>query len=226
MFFRIISAVSVLALTVGLTYRRFKHDTVQAGAKTGSLSRAAYFRWLGRGVASLFQPEGRQWLRATFAYFYTANSPAMLKWVFIGVSASFIYLAASGFAFALFSPRGLFGIPLLFHVVAGGVFAVSLAAHVIVRAKEYSSLIEVFTAGRQPMGYLLGLFSRPLRQSVLYWAFVLSGLALISTALFSMLPYFSFRTQVGLVGTHRWGALAAALAAIAFLDSVLPRKEA
>jgi hypothetical protein len=150
----------------------------------------------------------------------------MLKWVFVALSASYTYLAVSGLAFALFSPRGLFGIPLVLHVVAGGIFAVCLAADVIVRAKEYSSIIEVFTAGGRPMGYLLGLFSRPLRQSVLYWAFVLSGLALITTALFSMLSYFSLRTQVGLIGTHRWAALAAALSAMAFFDAVLPRKEA
>jgi hypothetical protein len=150
----------------------------------------------------------------------------MLKWVFVALSISFLYLAVSGLAFALFSPRGLFGIPLILHVVSGGVFAVSLAADVIVRAKEYSSIIEVFTAGGRPMGYLLGLFSRPLRQSLLYWVFVLSGLTLISTALLSMLPYFAFRTQLGLVETHRWGALAAALAAMAFFDAFLPRKEA
>jgi len=226
MLFRIISAFSVLALAARLTYRRFKHDTVQAGAQTGSLSRAAYLRWLGRGFASLFQPAGWKWMRATYAYCCTLYSPPLLKWVFVGLSASFIYLAASGLAFALLSPRGLFGIPLLLHVVAGGLFAVSLAADVIFRAKEYGSIIEVFTAGGRPMGYLLGLFSRPLRQSVLFWLFVISGLALVSTALFSMLPYFSFRTQVGLVETHRWCALAAVLAAMAFFDSIIPRKEA
>jgi len=226
MLFRIVSAVSLLCLAGRLTYLRFRHDTVLAGAQTGSLSWAAYFRWLGRGFAALFQPAGWQWLRATYAYCCTVYPPPLLKWVFVGLSASFIYLAASGFAFALFSSRGLFGIPLLFHVVAGGVFAVSLAADIIVRAKVYGSIIEVFTSGGRPMGYLLGLFSRQLRQSVLYWVFVISGLALVITALFSMLPYFSFRTQVGLVETHRWSALAAALAAMAFFDSVLPRKEA
>lgn len=226
MLFRILSAFSLLALAGRLTYLRFRHDTVQAGAQPGSLSRAAYLRWLGRGVASLFQPAGWRWVRATYAYCCTLYSPPILKWIFVGMSTSFIYLALSGFAFALFSPRGLFGIPLLFHVVAGGVFAVSLAADVIVRAKEYGSIIEVFTSGGRPMGYLLGLFSRPLRQSVLFWVFVISGLALISTALFSMLPYFSFRTQLSLVEAHRWGALAAVLAAMAFFDSVIPRKEA
>jgi hypothetical protein len=226
MLFRIISAVAVLALAVRLTYRRFKHDTVQAGAQTGSLSRAAYFNWVGRGVATLLRPAGWQWLRTTYSYCCATYSPPMLKWVFVGLSASFIYLAVSGLAFAIFSPRGLFGIPLLFHVVAGGVFAVSLAADVLFRAKEYSSVIEVFTAGGRPMGYLLGLFSRPLRQSVLFWLFVISGLVVVSTALFSMLPYFSFRTQLGLVETHRWCALADVLAAMAFFDSVIPRKEA
>jgi hypothetical protein len=226
MLFRIFSVLSLLALAGRLTYLRFRHDTVQAGARSGSLSWAAYFRWLGRGLATLFRPAGWQWLRATYAYCCALYSPPMLRWIFIVMSASFLYLAASGFALALLSPRGLFGIPLLLHVVAGGVFAVSLAADVIVRAKEYSSIIEVFTAGGRPMGYLLGLFSRPIRQSVLFWVFVLSGLALIATALFSMLPYFSFRTQVGLVETHRWAALAAVLAAMAFFDSIIPRREA
>ena len=226
MLFRVVCALSLLGLAGRLTYLRFRHDTVLAGAQTGSLSWPAYFRWLGRGIASLFRPAGWQWLRATYAYCCTVYPPPLLKWVFVALSASFIYLALSGFAFAVFSPRGLYGIPLLFHVVAGGVFAVSLAADVIVRAKEYGSIIEVFTSGGRPMGYLLGLFSRQLRQSVLYWVFVIAGLAVVSTALISMLPYFSFRTQVGLIETHRWSALAAALAAMAFFDSVLPRKEA
>ena len=226
MFFRIISVVSLLGLATRLTYLRFRHDTVSAGAQTGSLSRAAYFRWLGRGLTALFQPAGWKWLRATYAYCCTVYPPPMLKWIFVGLSTSLIYLAVSGFAFAIFSPRGLFGIPLLFHVVAGGVFAVSLAADVIVRAKEHGSIIEVITSVGRPRGYLLGLFSRPLRQSLLYWIFVIAGLALVSTSLFSMLSYFSFRTQLGLVETHRWSALAAVLSAMAFFDSVLPRKEA
>jgi len=226
MFFRIISTISLLGLAGRLTYLRFRHDTVSAGAQTGSLSRAAYFRWLGRCVTALIRPAGWKWLRATYAYCCTVYPPPLLKWIFVGLATSVIYLAASGFAFAIFSPRGLFGIPLLLHVVAGGVFAISLTADVIFRAKEYSSIIEVFTSGGRPLGYLLGLFSRPLRQSFLYWVFVISGLALVSTALFSMLPYFSFRTQLGLVETHRWSALAAALSAMAFFDSLLPRKEA
>ena len=226
MLFRIISAISILALAGRLTYLRFRHDIVQAGAKTGSLSRAAYFRWLGRGITSLFRPAGWQWMRATYVYYCTAYPAPMLKWVFVALSTSTLYLALSGLAFALFSPRGLFGIPLILHVVSGGIFAISLATDVIIRAKEYSSIIEVFTAGGRPRGYLLGLFSRPLRQSVLYWVFVISGVTLISTALFSMLPYFTFRTQVGLIETHRWGALAAALSAMAFFDALLPRKAA
>jgi hypothetical protein len=120
----------------------------------------------------------------------------------------------------------LYGIPLVLHVIVGGIFAVSLAANTIFRAKEFSSIIEVFTSGGRPTGYLLDLFSRPLRQSVLYWVFVISGLSLLVTALFSMLPHFSFRTQVLLVETHRWSALAAALSAIAFFDAILPRREA
>jgi hypothetical protein len=211
MLFRIISVISLLGLAVRLSYLRFRDDTVLAGAQPGSLSRGAYFHWLGRRLTTLFQPEGWQWLRATYGYFCSRYQPRMLKWIFVVLSTSLIYLAVSGLAFAILSPRGLFGIPLLLHVVAGGIFAVSLAAHAIVRAKEYSSLIDVFTSGGRPVGYLVGLFSRPLRQSVLYWVFVMAGLALVITALFSMLSYFSFRTQLGLVETHRWSALVSTL---------------
>ena len=42
---------------------------------------------------------------------------------------SFLYLAASGFFFAIFIPRGLFGYPLVGHVMAGGLFAVCLDDH-------------------------------------------------------------------------------------------------
>jgi hypothetical protein len=225
MLFRIISVISLLGLAVRLTYLRFRDDTVSVGAQPGSLSRGAYFHWLGRRFTTLFQPKGWQWLCVTYGYFCNLYQPRVLKWVFVVLSTSFTYLAVSGMAFAILSPRGLFGIPLLLHVVAGGVFAVSLAAHVIVRAKEYSSLIDVFTSRGRPTGYLVNLFSRPLRQSLLYWVFVISGLALVTTAFFSMLPYFSFRTQIVLVETHRWSALAAALSAMAFFDSALPRKE-
>jgi hypothetical protein len=226
MLFRIVSIVSILGLVGRLTYLRFRHDTVVAGAQTGSLSWHSYLRWLGGGVSSLARPAGWVWLRATYAYCCSPYPPPVLRLVFIALSTSLIYLAVSGFAFAIFSPRGLFGIPLVLHVVAGGVFALSLAANTLFRAKEYTSIIEVFTSGGRPMAYLLGLFSRPLRQSVLYWVSVMAGLALVVTALFSMLPQFSFRTQVGLVEVHRWSALVLVLVAMAFFDSILPRKGA
>jgi hypothetical protein len=59
---------------------------------------------------------------------------------------------------------------------------------------------------------------------LLFWLFIVSGLFLAATALFSMLPYFSLKTQVGLVETHRYSALLALLTAIVFFDTViLPR---
>jgi hypothetical protein len=224
MVFRIVSVIALLGLAGRLTYLRFRHDTMAAGAQTGSLSWHAYFRWLGGGLSSLGRPEGWAWLRAAYAYFCSSYPTPFLRWVFIALSSSVIYLALSGFLFAIFSPRGLYGLPLVLHVIAGGIFAAALAANTVLRAKEYTSVIEVFTSGVRPMAYLIGLFSRPLRESVLYWVSVASGLALLVTALFSMLPYFSLRTQLGLVEVHRWSGLALALSAIAFLDSILPRK--
>jgi len=224
MLFRIVAAISLLAAAGRLTYLRFRDETFSAGAQSGSLSRAAYFRWLGRRLGAFLRPSGWNELRAAWAYLCALYPPPMRNWVIVGLSASSAYLAASGLAFAILSPRGLFGIPLLLHVVAGGVFAVSLSANVVIRAREYTSLIDIFTSAERPLGDFVGLFARPLRQALLYWVFVVAGLVLISTALFSMVSFFSLRTQTALIEAHRWSALAAVLSAMAFLDSVLPRK--
>jgi hypothetical protein len=140
------------------------------------------------------------------------------RWAFVGLTGSFAYLVASGFAFAVFSSRGLFGIPLLIHVVAGGIFALCLAVFLLFRAKEHAANIDSIVLESSSLNSILKSPPRRLLGSVLFWVFVAAGLALTVTALGSMLPYFSFRTQVGLVETHRYCGLISVLAAMAFLD--------
>lgn len=225
MLFRLATVLSLLAVAGRLSYLRFREGVIRGGAQAGSLTLGAYFRWLGRHLASLTKPAGWQALGTAFHYFSAFYPSAFLRVSFIGLASSLGYLALSGFAFALFSPRGLFGIPLLVHVMAGGIFAVSLAIIIIFRAKEYISMFGIFTSGQQSLRFLLETFSRPLRRSLLFWVFNVAGLVLIATALFSMLPYFPHETQLAVVAAHRWSALVSLLAGIAFLDAALPRKE-
>ena len=225
MVFRIVAALSIAGLAGRLAFIRFKKGTFFAGAQAGSLSWPAYFRWLGRNALSLSRPSGWRSLRTLYDYCLTFHPTPVEKAVFSGLAWSSLFLALSGIGFALFSPRGLFGVFLLLHVVAGGIFAVCLAADIFLRAKEYDFALEVMTLGRRPFRSLLDGASLPLHRSLLFWGFSLAGLVLIVTALFSMVPYFALNTQLALVGVHRWSALAAVLIAMLFCDAVLPRPE-
>jgi hypothetical protein len=221
MVFRIIAALSIAGLAGRLAYIRFREGTILSGAQAGSLSRTAYFRWLGRNALSLFSPSGWRSLRSLYDYCLTFHTTLLMKVVFSGLIWSSLFLALSGIGFALFSPRGLFGMFLLLHVVAGGIFAVCLAIDVFLRAKEYSFAFEVLARGRRSFRSFLDSFSPPLLGSLLFWSFALAGFILVLTALFSMVPYFSFRAQLALVETHRWSALGAVLVAMVFFDTVL-----
>ena len=225
MFFRIIAALSIAGLAGRLAYLRFREATILGGAQAGSFSRTAYFQWLSRDITSFFGTSGRRSLRSLYDYCLTFHTTPLMKLVFSGLVWSSVFLALSGIGFALFSPRGLFGIFLLLHVIAGGIFALCLAIDVFLRAKEYTFALEVLARGRRSFRSFLDSFSGPFLRSLLFWGFVLSGFILVVTALYSMIPYFSFRTQLALVETHRWSALAAVLIAMTFLDSVLPRPE-
>jgi hypothetical protein len=220
MFFRVIALLSILGLAGRLTYVRFRKEAVPPGAKPCSPSSTGYIAWLGRKIASVFRPAGLKSLQETYDYCAASYPPSVQRWAFIGLTSSLAYLALSGFAFALFSSRGLFGLPLLFHVIAGGIFAVSLAVIVVRRAKEYSSFSELAGAARRPLISLLHDVPRPLLQSLLFWIFTLAGLFLVATALLSMLPYFTFKAQVAFVETHRWSALVIVLSAMLFFDAL------
>ncbi|MGB2844334.1 MAG: hypothetical protein WBC02_05735, partial [Candidatus Aminicenantaceae bacterium] len=54
------------------------------------------------------------------------------------------------------------------------------------------------------------------KQKILFWLFVISGLLQALTALSLMLPVFSLTTQMSVVAIHRYSALGALLSAIAF----------
>jgi hypothetical protein len=225
MVFQIIAPLSIAGLAGRLAYVRFREGTILSGAQAGSLSWSAYFRWIGRSILSLAGPSGWLSLRSLYNYCLTFHTTPLMKVVFSCLAWSSAFLALSGIGFALFSPRGLFGIFLLLHVIAGGLFALCLAVDVVLRAKEYNIALEVLAAGRRSIRSFLENYSPPLHRSLLFWGFAFAGFILVVTALFSMVPYFSLSTQQGLVETHRWSGLVAVLIAMIFFDAVLPHPE-
>ena len=225
MVYKIVAALLIAGLAVRMAYVRFTKEAFSGSVQVGSLSWSAYFRWLGRNILSLFGPSGWRSIRALYDYCLTFHATPLMKAVFSGLVWSSLFLVLSGIGFALLSPRGLFGLALLLHVVAGAVFAVCLAIDIVLRAKEYRFALEVLTIGRESFRSFPEGFSPPLQRSLLFWGFSLFGFTLIVTALFSMVPYFSLNTQLALVETHRWSALAALLIAMLFFDAVFPCPE-
>ncbi|OGD19045.1 MAG: hypothetical protein A2W03_06495 [Candidatus Aminicenantes bacterium RBG_16_63_16] len=220
MFFRITAFILLAAYAFWLSYRRFQKSPAFNRTKAGRLSLDAYAVWAGRRLASIFASGGRPAFEAADRRLALIYPDRTLRWVVIGLAGSFAYLAASGLVFAVFTTRGMFGIPLLLHVVAGGLFAACLAAFAILRAKDNVSGPESFVIDRFTLRKFPRSLPPELLRPVLFWVFVAAGLALAVTALGSMVRFFSFDAQAGMIDVHRYSALAATVAAMGFFDSV------
>jgi hypothetical protein len=224
MLFIAVTLLSVLGTLFGLTFLRFR-----AGAAPGEERDAPSFLRdsagrFGDGVRAIFDSGTPAKALTLYKTWVLRRYPGWRQWIFVALVTSFGFCAASGFFFAIFVPRGMFGIPLLCHVMAGGLFAVGLAALLLLRAGAYRpddgpgvekcDLCPILK--NVPMTYVL---------TGLFWAFAAAGFVLVVTALLSMLPYLHFAAQIPLLETHRYGALAALLAALVFFDfGILPRR--
>ena len=143
--------------------------------------------------------------------------PVLEKWLFICFYGSLLYLAASGFIFAVFVPRGLYGFPLIGHVTAGGLFAVCLTLVVIFKGREFTSIPE-------PLILTPALFDRKRlgitaarTKHAAFWFFVLAGFLLTLSALLPMMPLLRTPGQKLMFELHRYSALAAVLAAMVYV---------
>ncbi len=222
--FRILSIGCILGLFAFLSYRRFKASSLLQNQPFFS-KLTAYFRWLGFYIPTVFSHAGWRKIWSFYLAWLNSYPQAWQKWALGGFLLSFLYLAASGFAFALFTSRGLFGLPLLFHVFGGGIFSLCLALLVILRAKHYSRLTPQNGMAEASSGSLHLNRLTSLLRPALFWLFVLSGFSLGLTALLSMFPYFSFEGQAGLVTVHRYSALIGFLSAMLFLDQAIARSK-
>jgi hypothetical protein len=212
--FGIITVVTLLILLCLLTFHRFRTSRVQA--KKDSPPQAKYFPWLGGRISALFKIPWAERLKGWYNTWVIQSYPPRQIWIFICLGLSFSYLVLSGFFFALTGIR-LQGVFLFLHVVLGGLFAVCLGLAVFLRARYYTWDPEDFEGEKGALNLQTGAAKRKIWQIVLFWIFTASGLVLIGTALFQMLPDFSLRAQLVMFDIHRYAALGTLLAAIAFV---------
>ncbi len=154
------------------------------------------------------------WLRGQKVW----RMPPVERGVFIVFYASFLTLAGTGLFFAVFIPRGLYGFPLLAHVTAGGLFAVSLAVIVLLRGKDYLITTARFGVETQALDPRNWGVTVPVLLRILFWLVVLGGFTVTVSAVVPMLPLLHTPGQKLMLETHRYGALASAAAAILFAD--------
>jgi len=222
MFFRIIAIISLLGSFGWLTYLHFLRKLTTSGMELKKNLFRGYLSWLGRQVSERFRPSSWPPLFHSIVKKWSELYPSLwLRWSVAGLVLSFSYLAVSGFVFALFTSRGIFGLPLFFHVIAGGIFAVCLAVVLFFRAKGYAFLGPKTGFAATATRTLRSAVSRLPLPPVLFWLFVISGFFLAATSLLSMLPYFSYKTQLGLIETHRYSALVSLITAILFFDTMI-----
>lgn len=218
--FQALTILSALVVFLLLSFHRYY--ATRAAASANLLLAAllkGYAAWLRRSAGALLRKTASsEWRLEQFRRLPFHTSLGLEKWVFMLFYASFLYLGLSGFFFALFVPRGLYGYPLLLHVTAGGVFSACLTALVITRGRHY---VEVPKPVVLDISLLdprrLGITAARVRYAA-FWVFVIAGLLLTLSALVPMLSVVRYSGQKLMFGLHRYSALAAALAAAVFGD--------
>jgi len=217
MLFTLLTVLVLGATFLGLAFHRFW--TIREEARSTILYAEIlkkYLAWLALRTVQIAR-------RATPASVWNClealplwKKPAPERWLLTALYGSFLYLAASGFFFAVFIPRGLFSYPLIGHVMAGGLFAVSLTILVLFKGRD-------FISAPKPASLSLTLLDprkmgiTPARVKLWsFWLFAAAGTLLVLTALLPMLPLLRTAGQRLMFELHRYGALLAAAAAMVF----------
>ena len=217
MLFTIVALLSVVGVVAGLTFHRFW--TTREEARETILYAEIfkkYAAWLAlRTVQSTRKASPKAWwgyVKAVLLW----RLPVLERWLYICFYGSFAYLAASGFFFAIFVPRGLFGYPLVAHVMAGGLFAACLAVIVLFKGRNFISVpkpVNLSLALLDPRK--MGITAARVKLAA-FWLFVLAGFLLALTALLPMLPLLRTAGQKFMFEFHRYSALASLVAAMVF----------
>ena len=217
MLFTIVTILVLAAAFLGIAFHRFW--TTREEAKSTILYAEIvkkFFAWLALRTVQMSR---RASSKAWWAYIKGLplwREPVPEKWLSICFYGSFLYLAASGFFFGIFIPRGLFGYPLVGHVMAGALFAVCLTILVLFKGRN-------FIAVPKPASLSLALLD--IRKMGItaarvklwaFWIFAAAGFLLTLSALLPMLPLLRTGGQRFMFEFHRYSALLSAVAAIVF----------
>ena len=217
MLFTIVALLSVVGVVAGLTFHRFW--TTREEARSTIIYVEIFKKYLAWLALRTIQSARKASPKAWWDYVKALPSwrlPDLEKWLFIGFYGSFAYLAASGFFFAIFVPRGLYGFPLVGHVMAGGLFAACLAVIVIFKGRNFISVpkpVNLSPALLDP--WKMGITAAQVKLAA-FWLFVLAGFLLALTALVPMLPLLRTSGQKFMFEFHRYNALASLVAAMVF----------
>jgi len=217
MLFMIVTLLVLAATLLGLAFHRFWTAREEARSTLIYAEIAKrFFAWLALRTVQMSRHASFKAWGAWVKDLTFWRAPVLEKWLSIGFYASFLYLAASGFFFAVFVPRGLYGFPLVGHVMAGGLFAVSLTVLVLFKGRD-------FVAAPKPASLTLALLD--IRRMGItaarvklwaFWLFVTAGFLLTVSALLPMLPLLRTPGQRFMFEFHRYGALVGTVAAIVF----------
>jgi hypothetical protein len=218
MVIRLLTLFGLLGTAFGLTFVRYR------GRRQDD--ERNYGEWLGESIGAAFSASPASKARAVLSAWTSAHYPVWTKWVFFGFLASFAFQALTGIVFEIFISRGLFGLPLIGHMLGGGLFGVSLAALLLWRGRSYrldENIPDFFDDHLRPSPKAM---SPSYGRKLIFWAFATFGFVQVATAVGSMLPVFSFATQVALLNIHRLSALGLVIAAALFAEKVFvpPRR--
>ncbi len=226
MIFGITSFVLIIALSLRLTFGRFLSRLPEDQRKVSVENFKAYVKWITGWKLSFLKLERWDHCLDYLIAWGRKNYLGWTVWVFYALVLSYVYLALSGMFFAWFVPRGLYGFPLLLHVAAGALFAISLTIVFFIKARVYlPEKLRLKTEGQQKGGFWCPLlrksFPRIYLEALAFWVFVLAGFLLAASTLGSMLPYFNYPAQIFFFHLHRWSALTSVLSACLAIDVMI-----
>ncbi|MGZ5439149.1 MAG: hypothetical protein ACXWFJ_04825 [Candidatus Aminicenantales bacterium] len=218
MMFTVVTILFLGATFLGIAFHRFW--TTRQEAKSTILYAEIikkFFAWLALRAVQMSRRASPEAWWVYVKGLPVWREPVLEKWLYICFYGSFLYLAASGFFFAIFIPRGLFGYPLVGHVMAGGLFAVCLTIIVLFKGRDFISvpkpaslslaLLDIRKMGITPARVKLWAF----------WLFAAAGFLLTLSALLPMLPLLRTGGQRFMFEFHRYSALVSAMAAMVFV---------
>lgn len=229
MLFTVVSILLLIGLNMRLTFGRFLMKLPEPERKISADNFKKYIRWIADWKFSFLKLKTWDQALEYLLAWGRKNYQGWTAWVFYALALCYIYLALSGMFFAWFVKRGLYGFPLLLHVAAGALFAISLTIILFIKARVYLpekvKLRAVAQENQQKGGFWCPLLKKSLPriylEALAFWVFVVAGFLLATSTLGSMLPYFNYPAQIFFFNLHRWSAVASVLAACLAIDTMI-----